>query len=240
MNSFKKLTECLSGTAETLSVYDFELQIKRETMRSMKDDAEERRKRRSDAIMGRAAIPARFADKSLDVYRADSDKQKNILASCRDYANSFMAKNGANSTGASMILCGNPGTGKTHLAIGIAHQVLNSGGTAVYATAIQAIREIRETWGGRSGRSESDVIAGYVKPDLLVLDEVGVQFGTDAEKLHLFDLINARYEAVKPMIVISNLGLLKIEEFIGERAIDRLRECGGKAFVFDWESMRRK
>ena len=37
----------------------------------------------------------------------------------------------------------------------------------------------------------------------------------------------------------SNLGLKDLETFIGSRVMDRLREGGGKAIVFDWQSYRR-
>lgn len=79
-----------------------------------------------------------------------------------------------------------------------------------------------------------------VEPDLLILDEVGVQHGSDTEKLILFEIINGRYEAARPTIVISNLDAAGLEQFLGERAFDRLREGGGRLVVFDWESHRGK
>ena len=49
------------------------------------------------------------------------------------------------------------------------------------------------------------MVAGFIRPDLLILDEVGVQFGSETEKMILFEIINGRYEQLKPTIVISNL-----------------------------------
>ena len=74
--------------------------------------------------------------------------------------------------------------------------------------------------------------------DLLILDEVGVQFGSDTEKLILFDVLNERYEKRRPTLVLSNLSLPDVEQYLGERIFDRLREDGGEAVVFDWESHR--
>ena len=80
----------------------------------------------------------------------------------------------------------------------------------------------------------------YSKYELLVLDEIGVQFGSDAEKLIMFDIINERYEAMRPTILISNLALSGLSEFVGDRIVDRMKENGGKLMVFDWESHRGK
>ncbi|MGC8384980.1 ATP-binding protein [Pseudomonas aeruginosa] len=77
-------------------------------------------------------------------------------------------------------------------------------------------------------------------PDLLILDEVGVQYGKEAELVTLFDVMNARYSACKPSIVLSNLTLEEIEVFLGQRVMDRLRENGGRAVSFNWESERAK
>lgn len=64
-----------------------------------------------------------------------------------------------------------------------------------------------------------------------------MQFGSDAEKLILFEIINGRYEAVKPTILLSNLNIDGLKGYMGERVVDRLRE-GGKADRFDWPSYR--
>ncbi len=77
-------------------------------------------------------------------------------------------------------------------------------------------------------------------PDLLILDEVGVQFGSDTEKLILFDVLNERYERRRPTILMTNLTLEEVADFLGDRIIDRLREDGGEFIPFDWESHRGK
>src|SRR5699024_2648302 len=95
---------------------------------------------------------------------------------------------------------------------------------------------IKQSW---ADRNEPEVIQQFVNPDLLVIDEVGHQYGSDAERLMLFDLINARYMAAKPMILITNLELNGLREYLDERSQDRLREGGGTALVFDWISRRK-
>jgi DNA replication protein DnaC len=72
---------------------------------------------------------------------------------------------------------------------------------------------------------------------LLVMDEVGVQYGTDAEKVLLFDVINRRYQDVMPTILLTNLDKAGLREYLGDRAFDRIRE-NGLLVPFVWESHR--
>ena len=98
---------------------------------------------------------------------------------------------------------------------------------------MRAVRSVKETYAKDAGRTEAQAIRDLVDPDLLILDEVGVPHGSNTEKLILFEIINGRYEAVRPTIVISNLDAAGLEQFLGERAFDRLREGGGRLVVFD-------
>ena len=102
------------------------------------------------------------------------------------------------------MFCGGVGAGKTHLAVGIAHRLMEQGRIAVFTSVINAIRRVKDTYRRDSGQSEAQVVAGFIRPDLLILDEVGVQFGSETEKMILFEIINGRYEQLKPTIVISN------------------------------------
>lgn len=213
-----------------------------EEARKAEEDARRQEQRRQflaaqlSGLMKQAAIPPRFVDRRFSNYSADAVEQKRALESVKDYASEF---DEACKSGRSLILCGLPGTGKTHLAIAVAHELISMGKTALFTSAMNAVRRVRETYRKDSAETEREVVAAFTKPDLLIIDEVGQQFGTDAEKVTLFDIINARYESLRPMIVISNLDLAGISEYLGERAFDRLREGGGKAVQFTWKSYRR-
>lgn len=74
--------------------------------------------------------------------------------------------------------------------------------------------------------------------DLLVLDELGVQFKTEGEQLHLFDIINGRYLDVKPTVLITNLQPSDLRGLLGDRSFDRLLENGGRMFRFEGPSRR--
>ncbi len=188
-------------------------------------------------LLGDAGIPKRFALRKFDNYRAESKAQQQALSIARYFAMRFDV---FLSTGASLVFCGKPGTGKTHLAAAIANAVCEQGRSAVFMSVLKATRMVKDSWRKDADSSENQVYRGLVSPDLLVLDEVGVQFGSEAEKLILFEILNGRYENMRPTIVISNLSPEEIVSFLGERVVDRLQEGGGSTVVFNWDSYRGK
>lgn len=186
--------------------------------------------------IGQAGIPERFRDRTLDSYIAADDEQRNALDVCRRYAEHFEE---VRRRGSGILMCGKPGTGKTHLAVGIGMYVMQQFLSVVlFTTVMRAIRQVKETYNRNSDKSEAQAIAELVYPDLLILDEVGVQFGSDAEKLILFDILNERYEKRKPTIFLSNKDLDGVKAFLGERIYDRLREDGSEYLSFMWGSYR--
>jgi DNA replication protein DnaC len=106
-------------------------------------------------------------------------------------------------------------------------------------TVYDAVRHIKSTWGSNSKLSELQAVANLVEPDLLILDEVGQQYGSEAERQILFDVLNKRYEARRPCILLSNLDMKDVIAFLGERVVDRLAEDGAAFVAFKWESHRR-
>lgn len=188
-----------------------------------------------ERTLGNAGIPERFKGRTLDTYKPENDKQRTIHAFCRDYAAGFAE---VGKSGRSLLMLGLPGTGKTHLSIGIAIQIMREGHTAVFCTASRMFRSIKDTYSKKSEKTESDAVAIYTQCDLLIIDEVGVQRGSDYERDTLFDVINERYENLRPTIILSNLTIEEAKAYLGERVFDRLRENGGRAFVFDWDSYR--
>jgi DNA replication protein DnaC len=186
-------------------------------------------------LLGMSGIPKRFMGRSFDNFRVETTHQRNALAVSRYFAENF---DNCLSTGASLLFCGNPGTGKTHLASAIANDICNKGRSAVFMNVFDAIATIKDTWRNDSAMTEKQAYSALTEPDLLILDEVGVQFGTEAEKIILFKILNGRYIDVKPTIVISNLTPEGINEYLGDRVVDRLREGGGSVVVFNWESYR--
>jgi len=185
--------------------------------------------------LGEAGIPDRFVNRTLASYQATNAGQKVAFEFATNYAEQFAL---VLETGRSAIFCGKPGTGKTHLAIGIALHVMSKGGCAMFTTVQRMVRRVKETFRKDSEQSESDVIALLVYPDLLIIDEIGVQFGSEFEKNLIFDILNERYENRRPTLLLSNLTVPEVRAFLGERIYDRLKEDGGRCVSFDWQSHR--
>ena len=102
---------------------------------------------------------------------------------------------------------------------------------------MEMIREIRATWSRDAKETEQAVIDRFVGYPLLVLDEVGIQHGTEAEKITVFDVIKGRHESRKSTVLISNLNIDEVSKYLGNRAMDRLKSAG-TIHVFSWGSYR--
>lgn len=197
---------------------------------------ERQRRQRIAGNRERANIPERFAGSTFENYVASTTGQQRALSVSRAFAENFDA---IRKTGSSLTFCGGPGCGKTHLACAIANHLLNSERKVIYTQAIELVRAIRDTWRRDSSESETTVIARYRSTDLLIVDEIGVQFGSEAEKAQLFDVLDGRYREMRPSLIISNLSEKGLQECLGPRVFDRLMEIDSTMVLFNWGSYRR-
>lgn len=202
-----------------------------------KREAQEREwlRKRIEQRIGDSRIPKRFRDKTVSGYRVENDGQRYIRDRIKAYAHEFAEGH----SGRCLALLGNAGTGKTHLACAVARHVIhNCGGQARFASVAEINRIVREAKSYDSEHTESEVIAAFGSYDLLIIDEVGVQSGTEAESRALFDVFNERYQNCRPTILISNLDAEGFKAAVGDRIADRVKEDGGEVLIFDWGSSR--
>jgi len=193
---------------------------------------------RIESLLRRSMIPSRFSKYTFDTYIVKNEDQKKKKEFCEKYANSFEE---VSQNGTSLVFCGTTGTGKTHLSCAIANTVITRfNRSAVFLSVIRAIRQVKETYSKSNDKTEQEAIDWFLNPDLLILDEVGVQFCTNAEKVILFEIVNERYQNRKPTIIISNLTPQELEHYVGERVMDRMKDDGGSVLQFKWQSNRRK
>ena len=172
--------------------------------------------------MACSGLRGRFLRASFESFVAATPAQQKVSATCKDFAETF----DPGRWGAPWLI-GLPGTGKTHLGAScVRHAIERRQQWAQLISARDIVQRIRSTWGvGASAlRTEQNVIDDLVGFDLLVIDEVGVGFGSDAELVQLYAVIDARYAEEHPTMLISNLNQPALKATIGDRLFDRLQE----------------
>lgn len=189
-----------------------------------------------DALHDAADVPHRYWLASLRNFEATTPAQKSVLKRVTEYCEKWPERY---ATGTSMMLLGTPGTGKTHLACSVIFEVTRYCHSAYFTTVADFSRAIRATYSPAAKETEGEVLDRFAGYAFLAIDEVGSSSGSDHEKQALFDLINRRYNATRPTMILTNLSLEEVREFLGARIMDRLREGGGKVLVLDWESYRK-
>ena len=208
---------------------------------SGKRDMEELERKRSQFRVAQhdsAKIPKRFAEKTFGDFVVSSPAQQVALDACTEYVDNFSKHK---REGRCMLLLGKVGTGKTHLATTAASCLINEHMVkAIYRTVGSVIGDIKATFSDKSGSSEAHIMRVLVGADLLVLDEVGATKQSEFELATLFSIINGRYEQGRPMIIVSNLSPAELNDALGVRCVDRIRENGCIGVAFTWESQRGK
>lgn len=184
-------------------------------------------------MLGTAAIPERFKSRTLDNFQAVTPDQIRALAISREFAGNWKE---TNKRGAWLVFSGLPGTGKSHLAIAVLQAVMPSV-IGRYMTCMELIQTIRTTWRKDSEESEIELLQMLANIPLLVLDEIGVQYGTESEQHHMFDVLDRRYRDMKPTILLTNQNKDGFKQFVGDRVYDRMTEVA-RWVPFDWASHR--
>lgn len=181
----------------------------------------------------KASIPTRFTTRTLDNFKAKTPDQIKALTISREFATGWEA---IRRKGSWLVFSGKPGTGKSHLAIAILQAIMPQW-VGRYMTCMELIQTLRATWRKDSEISETNLLDSLTYIPLLVLDEIGVQYGTESEQHHLFDVLDRRYREMQPTILLTNQNKDGFRQFVGDRVYDRMTEVA-RWVPFDWDSHR--
>lgn len=139
--------------------------------------------------------------------------------------------------GGIVALIGSRGTGKTQLAAELVVRACRDAKRAQYAKAMDFFVELRTSFKADGEGDETSIMQRYIRPWLLVLDNVDRRGGSEWEDRMLTHLIDKRYDLGVATILIANLDLAAFADHVGADVIDRIRDGGG-LIVADWPGFR--
>ncbi|MBR0447638.1 MAG: ATP-binding protein [Clostridia bacterium] len=162
-----------------------------------------------------ASMRLDYYDDAVDPKLGESPRQhmSDIINYCREYTACFSLTND------SLLLTGATGIGKTHLCLAIARGVAEQGYGVVYGSVQPLIRQMEAEHFGRAQGDSEDQLVGC---DLLVLDDLGMEFDTPFSRACLYNVLNARLLEGKPTVISTNLSYTALEERYGDQIASRI------------------
>lgn len=111
-----------------------------------------------------------------------------------------------------VLFLGPPGTGKSHLSQALGYQAIKSGFTVRYRSVFDVVRDFLqdEAFGG-----QDKVLNKYLKPELVIIDDMGMKQLPKRSGEYLFEIIMRRYE-VRSTIMTSNRPLEDWGKLLGD------------------------
>jgi len=161
--------------------------------------------------MAQVSIPARYRECSLEGFVGNPPLVSKIRA--------------AMDRGESLVLIGNTGCGKTHMAIaamrhGIESRRIQFG--AVFIPVPELLLKIRSTFRDGAAETEGDVIDNYGHCPFLILDDLGAEKTSELTIATLELIIDRRVREDRQTIITTNLTLEEIEGMLSARIASRL------------------
>ncbi len=119
-----------------------------------------------------------------------------------------------------LVLTGPSGCGKTHLAAALANRALALGHPAFFMTVPDLLDHLRATFAPTSEVPYDELFDQVRNASLLVLDDLGVHSGTPWAEEKLYQILNHRYNARLPTVVVLSVPLERLEDRLRSRLTD--------------------
>lgn len=189
---------------------------------------------RAVVSQGMKGVLPRYAHRTVNDLRACCPAHQRVITVAQRYVGNWAEVRRQCS---SLVFWGGIGTTKTVTATAIGQGLARLGVRVEYTTINALMLRVKETWRDRAIETETAVFESLDVPELLIIDEIGRQKGSETELLTLAQVIDRRYGLTKPTLLISNLPPAGITERIGDAAMSRIRQ-GGMVLHFDWPDQR--
>ncbi|MBO4355772.1 MAG: ATP-binding protein, partial [Clostridia bacterium] len=169
--------------------------------------------------LGKLLETQSFDSFSLKYYENDSkaySRMSDVLRVCSEYADNF-----DDTTRENLLFYGPTGLGKTHLSTAIAGVIIDRGFEVVYESAQNMFDEVAAERFGRSFNGVTPDPGRFFSCDLLIIDDLGTEVPSSLSVSTLYNVINSRIIAGKPMIINTNCDSSETRKLYGDRIYSR-------------------
>lgn len=146
----------------------------------------------------KATFPPRYDKCTFENYNAKTQSQKQASHLAFVLATQYPAINQG------LLIMGNVGVGKTHLAVSIVRLLRDKGFSCLFYEFGSLLKEIRDSYDPNTQSSELNILNPVLSVEILVLDELGASKPTDWVRDTLYHIINSRYNQNKVTIFTTN------------------------------------
>ncbi len=157
------------------------------------------RERVGRSRMADANIPRRYQHCTLDNFLAYNESLERAVAMARRLVADFPA------SGVGLFLEGQPGVGKTHLAVAVLRCIVEAAGArGLFYDTRELLRLIRSTYDPAIRTTEVEVLQPVMTADLLVLDDLGAEKTSEWVDETMNLIVNTRYSERRLTLFTSN------------------------------------
>ena len=152
-----------------------------------------------------ANIPKRYQHCTFANFSAYNPSLERALEQARRVLERFPSANNLREQGRGLLLEGPPGVGKTHLAVAVLKQVMDSSGArGLFYDTRDLLRVIRSTYDASIRTTELEILRPVMTTDLLVLDDLGAEKTSEWVEETMNLIVNTRYNERRLTIFTSN------------------------------------